>query len=401
MENSAQRTAPNSPSSGTPRTHNSSLTVTAGRHDATNSTSSLGADPRVVTNSFPTPSPPTNPKNSTPNDTADPNQLAGKKSKLTLLASSRASTVMRSSAALTSRSSEPATFPELRPAAESERGISSSTASGVTPPASSPRRVPTAPASSSSSTSSHVRRAIGVALNQEYHDQVANAQDGGSSQNRYQDQPTSPKGSHSVASAPSESGSTTPKARQPAPLPPYSPRSAQSPEDVAEVPNERRLSKLAEKAQASQGQWMPKKGKQLTRSQVPPGLLLPEPRTEFMTPTANGPTATVAITTSYQSLYSLATSSRRETKLAMKMKKANERSEHESRPEEPGPVPTSPLFLPQTSDNRASPSAFASLLIDHPLNPAKGRQREQKSSVPHPSASSPRSTALSSRSLVS
>lgn len=118
---------------------------------------------------------------------------------------------------------------------------------------------------------------------------------------------------------------------------------------------------------------------------------LPKTTTEYLTPIANGPTVTTAITTSYQSLYSLTDPShssvlpklnlvpvteaadasmdlsiapKRSTKLAMKIKKAHERPNVEaSREDEYVPVGVPPMFEPKSIDSRALPSEFASLLI--------------------------------------
>lgn len=116
---------------------------------------------------------------------------------------------------------------------------------------------------------------------------------------------------------------------------------------------------------------------------------LPKSSTEYLTPIANGPSVTTAITTSYQSLYSLTDPSRsnvipkldvvplhlsveahtptdhRPSKLAMKIKRAGDKSGtiSELPPEEPIMHPPSPLFQSKSTHARASPSAFASVLI--------------------------------------
>jgi len=141
------------------------------------------------------------------------------------------------------------------------------------------------------------------------------------------------------------------------------------------------------------------------------GPKLPEPSTEYLTPIANGPTVTTAITTSYQSLWSLtdpnrsnmiprldvvpigakppktpqspssppsASSEKKQSKLALKAKRGHEKSL--VKPESPVPEvedvpPVLPIFQPSPVIARASPSAFASVLLDgqiSPQPPAKG-----------------------------
>ena len=120
-------------------------------------------------------------------------------------------------------------------------------------------------------------------------------------------------------------------------------------------------------------------------------LKLPKASTEYLTPIANGSSVTTAITTSYQSLYSLTDPSRsnviprlnvvpleaptptdhRPSKLAIKIKRAGDKSgvASEFPPEQIMPPP-SPLFQSKSTQARASPSAFASVLIlDNLHNP--------------------------------
>jgi hypothetical protein len=140
-------------------------------------------------------------------------------------------------------------------------------------------------------------------------------------------------------------------------------------------PSSRPLSKLAMLAQ-----------QKVDATRIPK---LPKTTTEYLTPIANGPSVTTAITTSYQSLYSLTDPSRsnvipklnvvplhlsveaptppdhRPSKLAMKIKRASDKSGTVSEfpPEEPIMPPPSPLFQSKSTHVRASPSAFASVLI--------------------------------------
>jgi hypothetical protein len=116
---------------------------------------------------------------------------------------------------------------------------------------------------------------------------------------------------------------------------------------------------------------------------------LPKTSTEYLTPIANGPSVTTAITTSYQSLYSLTDPSRsnvipklnvvplqlsveaptptdhRPSKLAMKIKRASDKSGIVPEPplEEQIMPPPPPLFQLESTYVSASPSAFASVLI--------------------------------------
>jgi len=132
---------------------------------------------------------------------------------------------------------------------------------------------------------------------------------------------------------------------------------------------------------------------------------LPKTTTEYLTPIANGSSVTTAITTSYQSLYSLTDPSRssvipkldvvplqfnapetttspsdkKPSKLAMKIKRATEKA-----PQSPG-FPSeeelassiSPIFQPKASHARASPSAFASVLMNDNSTLSEDKRREK------------------------
>ena len=286
-----------------------------------------------------------------------------KRSRLSMLATSRASTV--SSLSQSSRSSGIAltgsvkTFPALRPSAQSARPPNSTVApsepSGeVGGNAENFGRTSPGP----SSITSHVRRAIQTALKQEVDDQN--------------------NSNHPLS--PSRASSDRSKTPTPCPVAADSPRGAIVP-TLPESKPIRLPSKLALLAQAK-----------ADASKAP---RLPKPTTEYLTPIANGPTVTTAITTSYQSLYSLTDPSRspiipkqyvvplsnvmdppdaKRSKLAMKIKKASEMQY--ARPEEEIDVPsTSPMFYPKPSRVRASPSAFASLLIDDILTPSQDKDK--------------------------
>ncbi|KAL1946589.1 hypothetical protein VTO73DRAFT_14693 [Trametes versicolor] len=150
----------------------------------------------------------------------------------------------------------------------------------------------------------------------------------------------------------------------------------------------RQLSKLARLAQAK-AQAQSQTAQSAVPAYSPPALILPRSHTEYLIPTANGSSATTAITTSYQSLGSLLTkdqsklppsmqyptssspkkpSEPKQSKLAMKSKSA--RTKVEPEPEfctTLSPVVDVPIFSPKTTRSRASPSAFASLLTDDDL----------------------------------
>ncbi|KAG6831884.1 hypothetical protein H0H92_007001 [Tricholoma furcatifolium] len=353
-----------------------------------------------------------------------------KQSKLSLLASSRASSI--SSRSESSRSSGTTvtgsvkTFPILRPSAQSVRPPSSKAPS--IPPSPRPAstlisNVPGAnevpsprPASTSTSTSnarganessfnpqrsatssmtSLVRRAINTAMELEALDKAA--------------PPKSTPETPPLAFAPSnpspekDVGPTEPECALPstsrsmaASAPPESPRiykevdmfrtapseSSRSPQPLKEAA--RPPSKLALLAQKS-----------ASRPKVP------KPSTEYLTPIGNGPTATTAITTSYQTLYTLTDPKRsrvippqfvvpfgatppvpppiiKGSKLAQKIRKAHEKQPEANEEENHATTPVSPMFQPESAGlARASPSAFASLLIDDA--PAEDKRRHRSS----------------------
>jgi hypothetical protein len=136
---------------------------------------------------------------------------------------------------------------------------------------------------------------------------------------------------------------------------------------------------------------------------------LPKPTTEYLTPIANGSSVTTAITTSYQSLYSLTDPSKpnfipklnlvplqavapgspsldqRQSKLAKKIQRAGKKPVSPGFPSEEEIVtpPLSPLFVPNSSA-RGSPSAFASVLIsDFDSAKEKGKKDSRRKSKEH------------------
>ncbi|KAJ2975249.1 hypothetical protein NUW54_g11763 [Trametes sanguinea] len=193
--------------------------------------------------------------------------------------------------------------------------------------------------------------------------------------------PVALKSSSQVAStlSPSSSRSTWPRTSHH----PRLQRRVVVPPPGSEQPQPRQLSKLARLAQAKvQEQTQAAKSKAQPSSQ--PGLILPRSHTEYLIPTANGPTATTAITTTYQSLSNLLPkeqsklppsmryeappnpkrspespasprqSGQKQSKLAMKSKTARSKadSDHSIEPAI-SPVIEVPIFSPKTVRTRA------------------------------------------------
>ena len=327
-------------------------------------------------------------------------------SKLSKLASSRASSISVRSES--SRSSGTAvtgsikTFPALRPSAQSERPPSSIASS---------KELPDIPAQTEateqSSTSSIVRRAIQTALELEAVDndtipRPSRPQSSIATSNSGRSRiptPDTPKylAGKSVLSVPSGPPSKLALlVEQKAVAGNRSlPQSLSSPTSPSQI-SAPRLSKLAMLAQ-----------QKVDSSRVPK---LPKTTTEYLTPIANGSSVTTAITTSYQSFYSLTDPSRRNTipklevvpvkvpggistppsdqrpsKLAMKIKRVGDKPVlNPGFPSEDAIVsaPLSLLFQPTTTHARASPSAFASVLIydsaNSPHNEGKDKDSERR-----------------------
>ncbi|KAI0751444.1 hypothetical protein C8Q80DRAFT_1157328 [Daedaleopsis nitida] len=175
------------------------------------------------------------------------------------------------------------------------------------------------------------------------------------------------------------------------PVSPPRPQSTASPSTSAQ-PQFRQLSKLAKLAQAKAQE----QGKVRTHSPAQHNLIIPRTHTEYFTPTANGPTATTAITTSYQSLSGLLSKNQlkvpppvtqpplsaggkaggtsssqkssepKQSKLAMKSKSARVKAstEPEPEPQESMPVVEVPMFSSSAIRSKAAPSAFATLLVN-------------------------------------
>ncbi|KAJ7228960.1 hypothetical protein GGX14DRAFT_346787 [Mycena pura] len=278
-----------------------------------------------------------------------PASQAPKKSKLAMLASNRASTSSTRSESSRSTGTDVAgsvkTYPDLRPTSQSIRPPSSVISESAS--------VPT-------STASHIRRAVATAMQLE-------------------------AGDRDPSPSLNESRTSTPKPIQ-TPNRPSAPTPSKIPEmpsPSTSPPTARQHSKLALLAQANKAARI-SKPKPLTSPPV-----LPLEHTEYLTPIANGSAVTTAITTSYQSLYSLTNPDRstgttpfvvvplpatitthapspadaKKTKLAMKIKRGQEKQQPQRMPEAPAPsIP--PMFLPKATRTRASPSSFASLLVD-------------------------------------
>ncbi|KAI0069144.1 hypothetical protein BV25DRAFT_1818114 [Artomyces pyxidatus] len=319
-----------------------------------------------------------------------------RRSKLSMLASSRAATSRVSTFTKSSRvsvgtvgTSSVLTYPALRPSSESELSFSPEDETV------------------SSATSSIVRRAIQTALYQEAVDRTASPQ--GKVDKEVQHTGSEAKSSSSKSTlradnSPKERLSTSETAtsyKTPASVSKessaYKTAGSTSKESILKDSVSKEPSKLARLAQS--------KGKQTPWSPKPKHLRSPSPHsllhtthTEYLTPIANGPTATTAITTSYQSLNHLQSPARsalppsypppsstptsspepRQSKLAMKAKKAKV-SPQDDRAYLPVPVPA--IFVPESGRSRASPSTFASLLIERvPLTSLedKGERREKR-----------------------
>ncbi|KAJ7781567.1 hypothetical protein B0H16DRAFT_1819135 [Mycena metata] len=273
-----------------------------------------------------------------------PSSQPAKKSKLAMLATTRATTSSARSQSSRSTGTDVLgsvkTYPNLRPTSQSVR-----------PPSSSATTTP-------SSMSSHVRRAIQTALELEAEDR----------------DPT-PEASD---------GSRTPTPTIIRPAAPTPSKVPEMPTPSSSPPTARQPSKLALLAQANKAARIAKP--KATTLTAPPHL--PEEHTEYLTPIANGSTVTTAITTSYQSLYSLTDAGRpplsgipyvvplstpatvagpgdaKKSKLAMKIKKAQDKQLPTPAVPQAPPPSIPPMFLPKVTRTRAPPSAFASLLVD-------------------------------------
>ncbi|KAH9963258.1 hypothetical protein BC827DRAFT_156110 [Russula dissimulans] len=298
-----------------------------------------------------------------------------RQSKLSARASSRATTVSRSSrlSSSTLATSSVRTYPALRPSSESELSL---------------LEEEDAP----SIASSVVRQAIRTALNQE-------AADHPSISSQRQDKEVQ----HDSTAPSSSSSKSTPK--------PASEVQVGSPTmfyTAVESPTtssaERPASKLSKLAQAKSKQGGPGASKLKVARSPSPSTLLRSSHTEYLTPIANGPTATTAITTSYQTLGSLMSPTQsalppsfppagynssspsspepKQSKLALKAKKSHPKHSGSTEDDQAYiPVPVHTMFKPEGNRSRASPSTFASILLDGlPLtsDEDKGHRKERR-----------------------
>lgn len=301
-----------------------------------------------------------------------------RKSKLSALASSRATTISQSSrlSSSTLATSSVRTYPALRPSSQSELSLIEE--------------------ENSSTTSSIIRQAIRTAMNQEMADRSAMSPYKRDKEVQYDSTVTSSSSSKSTAKPTSEAKDDSPTMFHTA---------VESPTTSS---GERPTSKLAKLAQAKSKQGGPGVPKPRAAPSPSPSMLLPTSHTEYLTPIANGPTATTAITTSYQSLSSLLSPTRsalppsfppaghnssspsspepKQSKLAMKAKKSHLKQGSSTDDDRAYlPVPVHAMFKPEGNRSRASPSTFASILLDGvPLtsDEDKGHRKERRDKLP-------------------
>jgi hypothetical protein len=299
-----------------------------------------------------------------------------RKSKLSDLASSRATTISQSSrlSSSTLATSSVRTYPVLRPSSQSELSLIGEE-------------------SSATSTSSIIRQAIRTAMNQEIADRSVMSPLKQDKEVQHDLNVESSSSSRSTARPTSEAKDVTP-------TPFYT-----APEASVVSSGERPTSKLARLAQAKAKQGGPGSPKPRVASSSSPSTHLPSSHTEYLTPIANGPTATTAITTSYQSLSSILSPTRstlpssagrnssspsspepKQSKLAMKAKKQHLKPGSSTEEEQAYlPVPVHTMFKPEGNRSRASPSTFACILLDGvPLtsDEDKGHRKEHRDKLP-------------------
>ena len=309
-----------------------------------------------------------------------PSDHPGKsKSKLSALASSRvasskASTVVTQSSRLSSTTlgtTSIRTYPVLRPSSVSELSVVDE--------------------EGGSATSSLVRQAIQVALNKEAADRMGTSPPMQDREVQHDSSKTSSSSSKSTAKPTSEAKPGSPTAFYTAP------------ESLPSSSGERPASKLAKLAKSKQSGSKPSPARSPS-----PSTLLRTTHTEYLTPIANGPTATTAITTSYQSLNHLISPARsalppslppggsiastasspepRQSKLAMKARRPHHKGTNGIEGEQTFvTVPVHTMFKPEGSRSRASPSTFASIILGEvPLtyDEDKGPRKEHRGKLP-------------------
>ncbi|OCH95955.1 hypothetical protein OBBRIDRAFT_446519 [Obba rivulosa] len=358
-----------------------------------------------------------------------------KKSKLASLASSRRSSAAASSvssvtpSSVSSRtysvgSSSVVTYPPLRPSSASMLSLQQPDDQSST--------------TDESSMSSHVRRAIDTAMKMEELDRAAARAEPSSGSITPTPRAPAQRSRDIPLLVPPPSSPPT-HARAPAPAPPSSSRLSQlsqrrsapvtapssssirsaAPSSASPAPSRLKSDTPVEPASPAQSGRQPSKLAKLAQAKAQQahrypvakptvaeglshGLITHRSHTEYITPIANGPTATTAITTTYQSLGGLLPISRsglpsailrttqsvpaaslkatppaaepKQSKLAMKSRKAQRKPEPEPEPvDERSPVEMA-MFAPKPSRTRALPSAFASVLSDeHPLTPVEDK----------------------------
>ncbi|KJA24591.1 hypothetical protein HYPSUDRAFT_200464 [Hypholoma sublateritium FD-334 SS-4] len=325
---------------------------------------------------------------------------SGSKSKLSKLASSKASSVSARSESSrstgTSGTGTLKTYPALRPSAQSVRPLSSVGSS---------KELPDTPSNSSgskiSSTSSIVRRAINAAMELENmgNSTISRPFEPAFPEEDLSKTPAQVDFKKSIHSNDEMNFAQTRPLSKLAVLAQQKAEAANrslpslniSPPSVITA---RPLSKLAVLAQ-----------QKVDATRVPK---LPKTTTEYLTPIANGSSVTTAITTSYQSLYSLTDPSRpnvipkldvvplqymsgppasssnpKASKLAMKVKRVGEKVGQLTTPEptEETATPISPIFQTSPTRARASPSAFASVLIYNTAIPPEDTMKEKGSKL--------------------
>ena len=324
--------------------------------------------------------PPSEPRNSM----AESHISSGRprKSKLSALANSRAASSKASTISQSSRMSSSTlatlsvrTYPALRPSSESELSLVEED-------------------SEVSATSSIVRHAIQTAMDQEVADRSALSPQKQDKEVQHDSTAASSSSSKSTAKPVSEVKDRT------------NTMFYTAAEGSAASEGERPTSKLAKLAQAKSkqgGSGVPKLN--VARSSSSPSTLLPTSHTEYLKPIANGPTATTAITTSYQTLGNLLSPAQsalppsfppgenpsspsspdpKPSKLKTKSRKPHPKR-GSSTEEDYLPVPVHTMFKPEGNRSRASPSTFASILLDGiPLtsDEDKGHRKERRDSLP-------------------
>jgi hypothetical protein len=304
-----------------------------------------------------------------------------RKSKLSALASSRASSSKASTysqsscqSSSTLGTSSVRTYPALRPSSESELSFIEEE-------------------KDTSSTSSLVRHAIQTALNQEAADRSAVSP-------LKQDKEVQHDSTVTVTSSSSSRSTARPTSEAKDVSTFYT-----ASETEVTSSGERRASKLAKLAQAKAKQGSSGLSRPKVARPPSPSTLLRSTHTEYLTPIANGPTATTAITTSYQTLNHLnspvlppsfppgghissspSSPEPKPSKLATKARKSHhKRVNHPEDEQAILTVPVHAMFKPEGNRSRASPSTFATILLDGvPLtsDEDKGHRKERRDKMP-------------------